>query len=153
MQVQFGKNSLVNKNYYNIQNKKLMAEDLEMGTEQLAEMTANAEANLAQELPADAGLELDVNAALEMGAAEQQAQNETPASFDINNMVPGGPGDGDKNFGQPSAPTRPNVSSKPTPDPSDFLKSMNNITKKKKKKTYLKGLINIIILAINYLFN
>lgn len=127
MQVQFGKNSLVNKNYYNIQNKKLMAEDLEMGTEQLAEMTANAEANLAQELPADAGLELDVNAALEMGAAEQQAQNETPASFDINNMVPGGPGDGDKNFGQPSAPTRPNVSSKPTPDPSDFLKSMNKV--------------------------
>jgi len=105
-----------------------MAEDLEMGTEQLAEMTANAEAsigeasigteaNLAQELPVDAALELD--------AAKLQAQNDTPASFDINNMVPGGPGDG-VNFGQQSAPVRPNVSSR-TPDPSDFLKSMNKI--------------------------
>ena len=61
-----------------------MAEDLEMGTEQLAEMTANAEAsigteaNLAQELPVDAALELD--------AAELQAQNDTPASFDINSL-------------------------------------------------------------------
>ena len=96
-----------------------MAEDLEMGTEQLAEMTANAETNLAQELPVDDVLELD--------AAELQAQNDTPASFDINNIIPSGPGDGTKNFGQPSAPQRPNVSSAPTPDPSDFLKAMSNV--------------------------
>jgi hypothetical protein len=96
-----------------------MAEDLEMGTEQLAEMTANAETSLSQELPVDA--------ALEMGAAEIQAQNNTPASFDINSIVPGVPGDGAKNFGQPSAPQRPNVSSVPTPEPSDFLKAMNQV--------------------------
>ena len=35
-----------------------MAEDLEMGTEQLAEMTANAETSLSQELPVDAALEM-----------------------------------------------------------------------------------------------
>jgi hypothetical protein len=102
-----------------------MAEDLEMGTEQLAEMTANAEASMGAE--ANLSQELPVDAALEMGAAELQAQNDTPASFDINSIVPGGPSDGAKNFGQPSAPQKPNVSSVPTPEPSDFMTAMNQV--------------------------
>ena len=102
-----------------------MAEDLEMGTEQLAEMTANAEASMGAE--ANLSQELPLDAALEMGAAEQQAQNDTPASFDINSMVPGGGGGGGGNYGQPSAPQKPNVSSVPSPEPSDFLKAMNQV--------------------------
>jgi hypothetical protein len=98
-----------------------MAEDLEMGTEQLAEMTANAEASMGAE--ANLSQELPLDAALEMGAAEQQAQNDTPAAFDINSIVPGGGG----NYGQPSAPQKPNVSSVPSPEPSDFLKAMNQV--------------------------
>ena len=102
-----------------------MAEDLEMGTEQLAEMTANAEASMGAE--ANLSQELPLDAALEMGAAEQQAQNDTPASFDINSIVPGGGGGGGGNYGQPSAPQKPNVSSVPSPEPSDFLKAMNQV--------------------------
>jgi hypothetical protein len=97
-----------------------MAEELEMGMEQAAEMAANASAaDIAQDLSVDAQLELDT--------AALQAQNDTPASFDVNSIVPGGPGgSGGGNFGQPSAPPKPNVSTNSNM-PSDFMSAMNQV--------------------------
>lgn len=93
-----------------------MAEELEMGMEQSAEMLSNASA-------ADIAQDLNVESALEMDSAAIQAQNDTPASFDINSIVPGGPGGG---FGTPSAPPKPNISSNNN-KPSDFMSAMTNV--------------------------
>ena len=104
-----------------------MAEELEMGTEQLAEMAANAEASMGAETSLSQNL--SVEDALDLGAAEVQATSEAAAipSFDINNIVAPGPGDGANNFGQPSAPPKPNVSTAPSSQPSDFMKAMNQV--------------------------
>ena len=103
-----------------------MAEELEMGTQQLAEMAANAEASMGAETSLSQNL--SVEDALDLGAAEVQATSEASApSFDINNIVAPGPGDGPKNFGQPSAPAKPNVSTEPSPQPSDFMSAMNQV--------------------------
>ena len=93
-----------------------MAEELEMGMEQSAEMLSNASA-------ADIAQDLNVESALEMDSAALQAQNDTPASFDINSIVPGGPGDG---FGTPSAPPKPNISGNNNM-PSDFMSAMTQV--------------------------
>ena len=96
-----------------------MAEELDMGMEQAAEMAANAStADMAQDLNVDAQLELD--------AAALQAQNDTPQSFDINSLVPDGPGGPGGGFGQPSAPVKPDLSGK-TNMPSDFMSAMNQV--------------------------
>ena len=103
-----------------------MAEELEMGTQQLAEMAANAEASMGAETSLSQNL--SVEDALDMGAAEIQATSEASApSFNINNIVAPGPGDGANNFGQPSAPAKPNISTQPTPQPSDFMSAMNQV--------------------------
>jgi hypothetical protein len=85
-----------------------MAEELNMMA-----MDAESTADLAQDLNVEAALELD--------AAQTQAAND----FNINNIVSdkGGP----QNFGQPSAPVKPNVSSEPSPKPSDFMSAMNQV--------------------------
>ena len=61
-----------------------MAEELEMGTQQLAEMAANAEASMGAETSLSQNL--SVEDALDLGAAEAQATSEAAAipSFDIN---------------------------------------------------------------------
>ena len=104
-----------------------MAEELDMGTQQLAEMSANADASMGTE--SSLSQNLSVEDALDLGAAETQATSEaaTIPSFDINNIVAGGPGGGGNNFGQPSAPPKPNVSTAPSPEPSDFMKAMNQV--------------------------
>ena len=104
-----------------------MAEELDMGTQQLAEMAANAEANMGAETSLSQNL--SVEDALDLGAAEAQATSEAVSipSFDINNIVAPGPGDGNKNFGQPSAPPKPNISNIPSPQPSDFMSAMNQV--------------------------
>jgi len=84
-----------------------MAEELNLG------MDAESTADLAQDLNVEAALELD--------AAQTQAAND----FDINKLVSdGGPQQG---FAQQSAPPKPNVSSQPSPKPSDFMTAMNQV--------------------------
>ena len=94
----------------------MAAEDLNLGMEQAAEMAANAEMS-APSIQQSLG----VDAALELGAAEEQASKQ---SFDVSSLVadgsggPGGPGGG---FAQQSAPAKPSTTS------SDFMSSMDKV--------------------------
>ena len=94
----------------------MAAEDLNLGMEQAAEMAANAEMS-APSIQQSLG----VDAALELGAAEEQASKQ---SFDVSSLVadgsgsPGGPGGG---FAQQSAPVKPSTTS------SDFMSSMDKV--------------------------
>lgn len=93
----------------------MAAEDLNLGMEQAAEMSANAEMTAS-----DVQQSLGTDAALELDAAQQQASQ----SFDINSLVAdgtGGPGPGSGGFAQQSAPAKPNTTS------SDFMSSMDKV--------------------------
>ncbi len=93
----------------------MAAEDINLGMEQAADMSANADMSTS-----DVQQNFDTEAALELDAAKLQAEQ----SFDINSFVPntdGGPGKSGGGFAQQSAPAKPNNTS------SDFMSSMDKV--------------------------